>query len=100
MSDMKMVVRVLKVKFLEATLSGAQKAAYDELVQQVDHAVMQRDCSKQNIRVPATIKRKDADKALKLIKLQYDSSWDFQVTYEGQPKNTRLITEKKNKPQI
>lgn len=87
--------RILKIQFHRSTMSDAQKQAYEELVRQVDLRVTQKACDQQEISVPASIKPHDAQKALRLIKLEFDSSWDFHVTWEGQENRRTTISEKK-----
>lgn len=88
--------RILKIQFHRSTMNDSQKTAYEQLVKQVDLRVMEKKCDQQEIIVPASIKPHDAQKALKLIKLEFDSSWDFHVTWEGQDNKKTLLTEKKN----
>lgn len=87
--------RILKIQFHRSTMNDNQKSAYEELVKQVDLRVMEKKCDQQEITVPASIKPQDAQKALKLIKLEFDSTWDFHVTWEGQENKKTLLTEKK-----
>ncbi len=89
------VWRILKIQFHRSTMSDTQKEAYNELVKQVDLRVMERACDQQQIIVPASIKPHDAYKALKLIKLEFDASWDFHVKWEADSAKSTLLSEKK-----
>lgn len=90
--------RIMKIQFHKSTMTQSQKQAYEELVKQVDLRVTQKNCEQQEITVPASIKAEDASKALKLIKLEFDSHWDFHIKWEGEAGRRTLMTEKKNPP--
>lgn len=96
--DGPMIARILRIQFLKSTLSDKQKVAYEELVKQVDLRVMEKPCDQQEITVPASIEKTDADKALRLIKLEFSKDWDFHVTWEGEEGKKTLLTEKPQPP--
>jgi len=90
--------RILKIQFHKSTMSQTQKQAYDELVKQVDLRVTLKNCEQQEIVVPASMTRHDAQKALKLIKLEFDPSWDFHITWEAEAGKRTTLSEKKTPP--
>lgn len=96
--DGPMIARIMRIQFHKSTMSDKQKEAYEELVKQVDLRVMEKSCDQQEIVVPASIERSDADKALRLIKLEFDKEWDFHVTWEGEDGKKTLLTEKRRQP--
>lgn len=89
------LLRLLRVQFMKSTMTSDQKSAYEELAKQVDLRCAEKACDQQQIVVPASIPPRDAAKALKLIKLEFDPNWDFHVTWEGQDKQT-MISERRH----
>lgn len=96
--DGPMMARILRIQFHKSTMNDKQKDAYEELVKQVDLRVMEKPCDQQEIIVPASIDQRDADKALRLIKLEFDKQWDFHVTWEAEDGKKTLLTEKPKPP--
>ena len=90
--DAPVMGRLMKIQFYKSTLTESQRVAYETLAKQVDLRVNEKPCDQQHISVPASIDPKDAEKALKLIKLEFDPSWDFHVTWESR---TTTLSEKK-----
>jgi len=93
--DAPVLARLLKIQYYKSTLTETQRAAYEELAQQVDLRVTEKPCDQQHINVPASMDMRDAERALKLIKLEFDASWDFHITW--QTRQTKL-SEKKPQP--
>lgn len=93
--DAPVLARLLKIQYYKSTLTETQRAAYEELAQQVDLRVTEKPCDQQHISVPASINARDAERVLRLIKLEFDPNWDFHVTW--QTRQTTL-TEKKPQP--
>ncbi len=90
--------RLLRIQFIKSTMTSDQKSAYEELAKQVDLRCTEKACDQQQITVPASIPPRDAAKALKLIKLEFDPNWDFHVTWEAKANETTVISEKRNPP--
>lgn len=88
------LLRLLRIQFMKSTMTSDQKSAYEELAKQVDLRCTEKPCDQQQIIVPASIPPRDAAKALKLIKLEFDPNWDFHVTWEGENKQT-MISERR-----
>ena len=95
LEDAPVMGRLMKIQFYKSTLTDSQREAYETLAKQVDLRVNEKPCDQQHLSVPGSIDPKDAEKALKLIKLEFDPAWDFHVTWEQ--RNTTL-TEKKPQP--
>ena len=87
--ELPLVKRSFACHFLETSLTDKERLVHQELKKQ-----LVPDCLQQNIVVPKNIAEKDARKALKLLKLQHDSSWSFHVTWEARPTKKTVITEK------
>lgn len=96
--DGPMIARLLRIQFHKSTMSDRQKKVYEDLVRQVDLRVNEKPCDQQEIVVPASVEPRDAEKALRLIKLEFDKRWDFHVTWEGEDGKKTLITEKPKQP--
>ncbi|HYD18384.1 MAG TPA: hypothetical protein VEF76_07890 [Patescibacteria group bacterium] len=85
--------RLLRIQFIKSTMTSAQKQAYEELAKQVDLRMAEKACDQQEIVVPADMPPRDAARALKLIKLEFDPAWDFHVTWAGEPGKQTMISE-------
>jgi len=81
MSTFAMVKRMLQVQFHRATMSAGAKAAYDALTAAMV-TTKSGEKLEYRISVPAGIKPEDAQKALKLIRLESDPSAVFDITWE------------------
>lgn len=108
--------RILKITFLEATMTASQKAAYETLSEQLHYwrydELNARDTleaqpghdtrtdTHQKFTVPAGMTEKDAQKALKLIKLECNPRDNFSIMWEKTGKTTRMIEKRAQSPAL
>ena len=90
--DGAMIVRMLRVQFSHATMSKAQEKAYQDIVKSLED-LKGGACW---VTVPAHVLPKDAEKALKAIRLEMPG--DVQVTWESQPGKKTILSEKPPQP--
>ncbi len=94
--DAWMVNRILRIRFIESSMTGAQEKAYERLMDQMhfDVSPVGQPPKPQTITVPADMKEKDARIALKRMKLECDPAQDFVVTWEKRGGAQTVMREK------
>jgi hypothetical protein len=89
-SDLWLIKRLFAGQFLRAAMKPGAAAAYKELRSQLNN-FDRKTWQEQHIVVPKNIAPGDARKALQLIRLECDPTWNFHVTWEAQPGKKNLL---------
>jgi len=82
--DYIMIKHILKIRFQKAIMSKKVKSAYNELAPRIKSTQLKSHGYKFEVTVPSHLNKKDAEKALKLIKLEYGLPKQFLVNWELQ----------------